>query len=517
MRIRSLLRVLLRVLLSVTVSLGAIAALPGVARADARFTFYGAGFGHGLGMSQWGAYGLAQDGWSHQQILTHYYTGTSVAQWTKAIPQVRVGLTQGRQTIHVEAKGGPLPVTLATSGATVGEIPAGAAWTFTSAQNAYRILDEHGNFVGGHLWGGKADDAVVTLSPSSRATVPELAHTYARGRLQFGLYDCAGCKLRLLAVVPMEQYLYGIAEVSNSWPTEALEAQADAARTYALRKILTYGQNRPGCDCGLYATTADQVYSGWGKESETMGERWVAAVDATSGEVVEYGGQPIQAFYMASSGGYTENNENVWGGAPIPYLRGVCDPGDYVPENSSRAWTATFSASSLTSRLRPYTGDIGTVKGFGKASRGVSGRVMQLSVTGTGGSHAVTGSQLKAALGLRDDRVWIGHDRLITGEIRARYDHSMCAPGAAKSAERSVPGGTRQRFQHGAIYDSSSTPKTVWLHGPVYDYYRSIGGPGGSAGFPTSGIKGGGGSGSSNASFAHGTITCVKGSGCSLA
>ncbi|HEY2804121.1 MAG TPA: SpoIID/LytB domain-containing protein, partial [Actinomycetota bacterium] len=230
MRIRSV----LLVFSTLVASLGSVAALPTLARADASITFYGAGFGHGLGMSQWGAYGLAQDGWSHQQILTHYYTGTTVTQWTEAIPQVRVGLTQGRQSIHVEAKGGPLPVTLAKSGAAVGEIPAGAAWTFTSAQNAFRILDEHGNLVGGHLWGGEADDAVVTLSPSARATVPEVAHTYARGRLQLGLYDCAGCQLRLLAVVPMEQYLYGIAEVSNSWPTEALEAQADAARTYAL-------------------------------------------------------------------------------------------------------------------------------------------------------------------------------------------------------------------------------------------------------------------------------------------
>jgi hypothetical protein len=170
-------RSVLLVLATVAASLGSVVALPGAARADASFTFYGAGFGHGLGMSQWGAYGLAQDGWSHQQILTHYYTGTTVAAWTKTVPQVRVGLTQGRQTIHVEAKAGPLPVTLATSGASVGEIPAGAEWTFTSAQNAYRILDEHGNLVGGHLWGGEADDAVVALSPdcSSACTTAPVA------------------------------------------------------------------------------------------------------------------------------------------------------------------------------------------------------------------------------------------------------------------------------------------------------------------------------------------------------
>jgi stage II sporulation protein D len=509
-RIRSV----LIALLAVAGSFASVAAAPDQASADASFTFYGAGFGHGLGMSQWGAFGLAQRGWSHQDILTHYYTGTTVTAWTASAPDVRVGLTQGRQTIHVVAKGGPLPVMLAKSGATVGEISAGAEWTFASSKNAYRILDQNGNVLGGHLWGGEADDVVIPVSPSARAVVPELSHSYARGRLQLELYNCGGCRMRLLAVVPMQEYLYGIAEVSNGWPVQALEAQADAARTYALRKILSYGQHRAGCDCGLYATTADQVYAGWDKESSYEGDRWVAAVDATAGEVVEYHGDPIQAFYMASSGGYTESNENVWGGTPLPYLRGVCDPGDYVAENPSRTWTATFSATSLTSRLRPYTGDIGTVRGFGKGSRGVSGRITQITVDGSSGSHAISGSALKAALGLRDDRVWIDHDRLVTGSIRKRYDRTMCKPGLARSAVKAVPGGSRQRFEHGAIYDGGSGP-TVWLHGPVYDYYRSIGGPGGTAGFPTSGVKGGG-SGSTFATFHNGTITCSKGGGCAL-
>jgi SpoIID/LytB domain protein len=493
-----------------------VSLLPATAAgADSSIEFFGSGYGHGLGMSQWGAYGLAQRGWTHEQILTHYYSGTSVSAWTKKEPSVRVGLTQGRQTIHVEARGGPVSVTLGKSGPAVGSIPGGATWTFGSSRNAYRVLDEHGDPVGGQLWGGESENVVLSFPAGSRAFVPEALHTYARGRLEFNLSGCNACRLRLIAVVPMEQYLYGLAEVSSSWPMEAMKAQVDAARTYALRKILTYGQHRPTCNCGLYATAADQVYAGWNKESDLMGERWVQAVDATAGEVVEYGGQPIQAFYMASSGGYTENNENVWGGTPLPYLRGVCDPGDYVPENSSRTWESTFTTASLTSRLHAYTGDIGTVTGFERASRGVSGRIIDVTVLGTSGSHAVSGAQLKAALGLRDGRVWIGHDRTVTGEIRARYDHSMCAAGTAMSAAHAVAGGSRQRFEHGAIYDSDSTPKTVWLHGRVYDYYRSIHGPGGSAGFPTSGVHGGG-SGSTWASFEHGTISCSSGGGCSL-
>src|SRR5205085_7791605 len=113
----------LLVVMTVVASLASLAALPATASADTNFTFYGAGFGHGLGMSQWGAFGLAQDGWTHQQILTHYYSGTDVVAWTGKTPGVRVGLTLGRRSIHVEAKGGPLPVTLQKSGASVGEIP----------------------------------------------------------------------------------------------------------------------------------------------------------------------------------------------------------------------------------------------------------------------------------------------------------------------------------------------------------------------------------------------------------
>ena len=106
----------------------------------------------------------------------------------------------------------------------------------------------------------------------------------------------------------------------------ALKTQAIAARTYAFTKAAA-SQHRAVCDCALYASSYDQVYAGWDKEGGVDGDRWVSAVDQTDDQVVLNAGQTIQAFYMSSSGGYTENNENVWGGTPIDYLRGVCDPG----------------------------------------------------------------------------------------------------------------------------------------------------------------------------------------------
>ena len=94
------------------------------------------------------------------------------------------------------------------------------------------------------------------------------------------------------------------------------------------------------------------------------GERWVAAVTDTAGEVVTYGGSVIQAFYAASDGGYSEDVEDVWhGGNPafaIPYLRGVCDPGEDTTANPWTDWTRTFSASNLVpARRTPATsGDL---------------------------------------------------------------------------------------------------------------------------------------------------------------
>ncbi|MDP9295308.1 MAG: SpoIID/LytB domain-containing protein [Actinomycetota bacterium] len=436
-------------ILAVSVSLLPAAA----ARADSNFEFFGAGFGHGLGMSQWGAYGLAQRGWSHEQILTHYYSGTSVVVWAKKQPSVRVGLTQGRQTIHVEARGGPVSVTLGKSGATIGSIPGGETWTFGSSQNAYRVLDEHGAPVGGQLWGGESENLVISFAAGSRAFVPEALHAFAHGRLEFNLSGCSACRLRLIAVVPMEQYLYGLAEVSSSWPMEAMEAQADAARTYALRRILTYGQHRPTCNCGLYATTADQAYAGWDKEFGLMGDRWVQAVDATAGEVVEYGGQPIQAFYTASSGGYTENNENVWGGTPLPYLRGVCDPGDYVPENSSRTWTLTFTAASLTSRLHAYTGDIGTITGFEQASRGVSGRIIDVTVVGTSGFHAVSARSSRP----RSGSATTGSGSATTGRLPGGSARATTTRCARRGWPRAPPGPSPE----GAASASSTARSTT--------------------------------------------------------
>ena len=478
------------------------------------FHWFGAGFGHGLGMSQWGAYGLAQDGWGASKILRHYYTGTKVGTDGAPPKTLRIGLVQGRGSVRLEAEAGPVEIRLGDpkTGEVVATIPDGETWRVAATGTDYRIIDANGDVVD-RVGGPSSPISAVFETSGARVRVPEAGHTYNRGWIEFGLYDCGAndCVERLILVVQPQGYLYGLGEVPSSWPMSALRAQAIAARTYAFTKAAK-SQHRSVCDCALYASSYDQVYAGWDKEGGLDGDRWVSAVDQTEDEVVKDGGESIQAFYMSSSGGYTENNENVWGGTPIDYLRGVCDPGDYTSANPSAIWEVVTTASEVTHGLDL---GIGTVTRFTDVLRGVSGRIVSVTVQGEGGQAQVTGGALRSALGLRDDRVWINTNKLVTGAIRERYDALGCSPGLPTSRQISVAGGLRQAFEDGTIYHSDPTG-AYELHGPVLVRYEDEGGPGGSLGFPTTGVRTLD-NGNLRARFEHGVITCrADGSSCSV-
>ncbi|HEX9411554.1 MAG TPA: SpoIID/LytB domain-containing protein [Actinomycetota bacterium] len=393
--------------------------------------------------------------------------------------------------VHLTAVGGRVELRL--QGAHVAWIPEGKTWTVAATSTgSYRVKDAAGAVVGGKTWGSTSHGLVVANGVGATVKVGETGHSYKRGTIEFNVYrPCGGCAFRerLIAVLRPQLYLYGIGEVSSSWPTQSLQTQAVAARTYALEKVSRLGQHRPGCNCALYATTLDQNYVGWDKESGYLGSRWVDAVDRTAGQVVMYKGVLIQAYYHASSGGFTENNENVWGGSPIPYLRGVCDPGDFTSANPVRTWTLTFTDAALTTKLAKYTGSIGTVTGFSGAVRGVSGRIESITVVGRADKATITGGALRAALGLRDRRVWIGSNRNVTGAIRARYDALMCAPGAAAGSQKAVPGGRRQAFARGALYRNAANERVIWLRGAVFSRYVQLGDASGSLGIPVSGTR----------------------------
>jgi SpoIID/LytB domain protein len=433
---------------------------------------------------------LAKDGWTHTRILRHFYSGTKVER-TDAPPAIRVALTSGEKLIHLTAKSGPVQLLVGDpeNGKLAGQIPPGETWTVRPSGGGYRVADASGAPVGGHAWGGPSEHLFARYA--GRVAVPEGGAAYNRGRLELNLHACGAqsCRLRLVLEVPFEGYLLGIGEVPSSWPREALEAQAVAARSFALHKIRRDGL-QASCNCHVTDGANDQVYIGWNKEGGPQGERWVRAVRATARRVVTYGGDVALTVFSASDGGHTEDIDVQWG-TPLsayPYLAGVCDPGEYTQANPWTDWTRTFSTRALTDALRARTGDIGTVTGFERIIRGVSGRIDDMVVTGTTGEASLGGGQLRSALGLPDDRVWINANRNVVGEIRATYDATMCAPGIPTSIARPLPGGSRQTFEVGAIYRNGSADVTVWLNGAIYSEYLQVGAAKGKLGLPTSGV-----------------------------
>lgn len=471
--------------------------------APASFVFHGSGYGHGLGMSQYGALGLAQQGWSAAQIVRHYYSGVKVVERKPPDPNIDVGLLQDAGSVRLEGSGAPFDLVL-ENGEAVETVPPGSRRTVeVTADRTYRVLRPDGGMVGDRTWGGPGNDLIARIG-GGRIRVVEWGHEVAHGELRFDIVSNG--KAHLVAVMPPEDYLLGLSEVPSSWPKEALGAQAIAGRTYAYWRLA--GPPRAGCSCDVLSSTADQNYTGWDKESAAGGNRWIAAVKATGGQVITHGGSYIYAVYSSSSGGHTENIERVWPAAQAhPYLRGVCDPGDMVDANPSRFWTAAFQPAQVTTELRPFTGNIGQVVRFGRYQRGVSGRVTRLTVIGTSGTAVVEGWDVRSGLSLKDTRFAINRNLNISGDIRATYDRLRCAPGRATTPQRKVNGGRWQGFVGGRLYDNDSRGSVTWLRGRMLRKYLDAGGPSSKLGLPyrIKKIKKG-----QRAWFDRGIITCTK-------
>ena len=199
-----------------------------------------------------------------------------------------------------------------------------------------------------------------------------------------------------------DEYLYGISEVSSSWPDAALQAQVMASRTYAISKIDS--GVRQSCSChvddggGPYA---DQTFTGWGKASAAMGERWVAAVDATktsdtTGNAILYNGKAIRAFYSASSGGATQDVRDVWGGE-LPYVVSVPDPWMKNPDNPDASWQVIVPQAKMAALF-----GVPAVTSVDVIQRDTSGAVKAVSATlPDGQTVSRTGPQFAGGLGLK--------------------------------------------------------------------------------------------------------------------
>ncbi len=271
------------------------------AGSGALFLFSGHGWGHGVGMSQYGAYGYAQNGWTYDQILAHYYPGTTLG--AAPVSTIRVLLGDRKKTLTVSSS---LPFTVVDGNGVTHTVAAGRV-----ALDAGLALPVDGQ-------ASQPLTPPLTFSPGDAGVLTLGARTY-RGQI---VVDVVDGKLRVVDVVGLEQYLDGVvpAEMPSSWSPAALEAQAVASRSYAL------ATRSVAAPFDVYADTRSQLYLGVGAEKPST----TAAVDATAGQVLLYDGQVATTFFSSTSGGQTESAADVWGGQSLPYLVSVPDPYDVI-------------------------------------------------------------------------------------------------------------------------------------------------------------------------------------------
>ncbi len=367
----------------------------------------GGGWGHGVGMSQYGARGAALLGCDHVEILETYFPGVEVAERDTQVP-IRVGLWPNTPSgtavtvITVNNVGGaPLPWALdpLPDGMTPPpDQPVGVAWTVRAEPHGGFTLRDGPAADAAVVWpesgtaGAEGSTLTANLAPT-RVTLASKSADYQRGLLEFGSRGASG--MTVVAVLPtIEKYLYGLGEVPSSWPAEALAAQAVAGRSYALTAL--DGPGRANCSCDLYDSVFDQAYVGAGKEDGTYGPAWVAAVDLSAGRVLTFdhgegdGPQVVRAYYSSSNGGSTSAAWDIWGSDPesFPYLAPVnsavwdavdktggnddSQPGggpDGEPDNPFHRWSSGFSADELASLF-----GMDTVKSVKVVERAPGGR-----------------------------------------------------------------------------------------------------------------------------------------------
>jgi len=345
-------------------ALFAAGVLPATA-AGVTWVVKGGGFGHGVGMSAYGAYGYGLHGASYRQILGHYFKGIQLAEMRSA-PLVRVLLTTS-------------PGDVSFSGAISAcrrRLEASRSYTAHRRGSSVRLLSNAGKLLARCGERLRADSASmirvegVGVYRGALETVP------------------SGGSLNVVNVLNVNNYARGSlpAEAPPEWPMATLRAFAIAQRSIALSTDV----GGEGYD--LYPDTRTQVYEGVAVESE----RTDRAVQSTRSQVATYAGEIAQTTYFSSSGGRTESG--FLGAPDVPYLQSVADPYDYyAPQHR---WTFRFSQAEMNARLGSYVP--GALREIKVTQRGESPRIDYAKLIGAAGSATIRGDTLAAALGLYD-------------------------------------------------------------------------------------------------------------------
>jgi stage II sporulation protein D len=360
-------------------ALAAVAALIGPAGATPQsaesvtvttFVITGRGWGHGVGMSQWGAYGYAKHGVAYNRILAHFYPGTKLA--PAPVARIKVLLIEQARRLVVSS---PDPFRVEDGGGTTYDLAAGN-YELTAALEL------------------KLDPAAPPQAlPGPLTFLPGksplwLAHPF-RGSF---LVTVAGKNLSVVNTVALESYVRGVVsnEMPHDWPLEAVKAQAVAARSYALA-------HRRGGAFDVFGDTRDQVYGGIATETP-VGDQ---AVAGTKRQVLLYNGKVATTYFFSSSGGRTAAITDVFAGSkPIPYLVSVSDP--YDTASPYHVWgPVTLPAADAGRKLNvPGLLDLQPVPAKGRARAVVA--------VGRNGDVTVPAGDVRRKLGLRSTWIRVG-------------------------------------------------------------------------------------------------------------
>jgi SpoIID/LytB domain protein len=380
--------------------------------ADGVFQMQGSGWGHGRGMSQWGAFQAATEGRTHVEILGFYYPGTTLAARSAGPVRVLLAGDTGRDLI-VRATPGLAATFTDRSGPIRLELPGTPAqcakpatlWRARAVSTGIRLSAHCGRWrtvvagatvVGGRI-GFEVPGGVVGTQNGSirRGYRGEVAATRLGSR-----------SLMVVNTLPMEDYLRPVvnAEVSSSWPEQALLAQAIAARSFAAHEAL----GRAGKPFDVYDSVRSQAYPGavaynstWRVVALREHARTDAAITATAGiHVVLPDGQPALTQFSSSNGGATA-------ASPLPHMVVAADPWDAAATRNPRlAWSDTVTAAALAAR-HPGAGRILAIEVLAREGAGPwGGRISALRIVGERRSYTLASdSAIRSALGTNSSMV----------------------------------------------------------------------------------------------------------------
>jgi SpoIID/LytB domain protein len=344
----------------------------------------GHGFGHGHGLSQYGAQGAALQGLTAQQIVTFYYPGTQV---TSATGPIRVLLTGDTSDDVVVVNRRHLKVRPVGGAATA--LPAGPARyrLVAAGPRATRLQAlRRGRWRQVRRFAGEAE----FVAPGVLSLVTPHGVVGYRGALRSAASRGSGSSARDTVNVPtLEQYLRGVVprEMPASWSPNAVQAQAIAARTYA-----AFERTEPGSYYDICDTTSCQVYGGASAENPLSD----AAVAATAGQILSDAEGPAFTQFSASSGGWTSAGS-------MPYLVAQADPYDDFAGNPVHSWTRSLTVAGIQAAY-PTVGTLQSVQVTARDGNGDwGGRVEQAQLVGTKGTVTVSGDTLRAQFGLRSN------------------------------------------------------------------------------------------------------------------